>query len=81
MHLIAGAGANITVQVGSNGVLLVDTPPPAQAPQVMAEIRKLSPMALRYIIQTSVSTDAVGGTAAVLGPTGRPGGCRLASSA
>jgi len=70
VHLISGAGANITVQVGSNGVLLVDTPAPAQAPAVMAEVRKLSPMALRYIIQTSVSNDAVGGTAAILGPTG-----------
>jgi glyoxylase-like metal-dependent hydrolase (beta-lactamase superfamily II) len=70
VHLISGAGANITVQVGANGVLLVDTPVPAQATQVMAEVRKLSPMALRYIIQTSVSTDSVGGTAAVLGPTG-----------
>lgn len=70
VHLISGAGANVTVQVGANGVLLVDTPVPAQATQVMAEVRKLSPMALRYIIQTSVSTDSVGGTAAVLGPTG-----------
>ena len=73
VHLISGAGANITVQVGSNGVLLVDTPAPAQAPAVMAEVRKLSPMALRYIIQTSVSNDAVGGTAAVLGPVGGRG--------
>lgn len=69
VHLISGAGANVTVQVGSNGVLLVDTPAPAQAAEVMAEVRKLSPQALRYIIQTSISADAVAGTAAVLGPT------------
>ncbi len=68
VHMISGAGANITVQLGSNGVLLVDTPAPAQADQVMAEVRKLSPMALRYIIQTSVSEPSVSGTAAVLGP-------------
>jgi len=37
---------------------------------VMAEVRKLSPAALRYIIQTSVNTDSVAGTAAVLGPGG-----------
>lgn len=73
VHLISGAGANVTVQLGSNGVLLVDTPAPVQAAQVMAEVRKLSPMALRYIIQTSVSNDSVGGTAAVLGPTGGRG--------
>ena len=68
VHLITGAGANITVQVGANGVLLVDTPAPSQAAQVMAEVRKLSPAALRYIIQTSVNSDSVGGTAAILGP-------------
>ncbi|HEY6508280.1 MAG TPA: hypothetical protein VIY56_09725, partial [Vicinamibacterales bacterium] len=73
VHLIGGAGANLTVQVGSNGVLLVDTPTPAQAPDVLAEIRKLSPQALRYIIQTSVSQDSVGGTAALLGPAGGRG--------
>src|SRR5687767_1273818 len=68
VHMISGAGANITVQLGSNGVLLVDTPAPAQADQVMAEVRKLSPMGLRYIIQTSVSDASVGGTAAMLAP-------------
>ena len=73
VHLIAGAGANLTVQVGSNGVLLVDTPTPAQAPEVLAEIRKLSPQALRYIIQTSVSQDSMGGTAALLGTAGGRG--------
>jgi glyoxylase-like metal-dependent hydrolase (beta-lactamase superfamily II) len=70
VHLISGAGANITVQVGANGVLLVDTPAPSQAAAVMAEVRKLSPAALRYIIQTSVNPDSVAGTAAVLGPGG-----------
>jgi glyoxylase-like metal-dependent hydrolase (beta-lactamase superfamily II) len=70
VHLISGAGANVTVQVGSNGVLLVDTPAPAQAEKLMAEVRKLSPAALRYIVQTSVNADSVAGTSAVLGPGG-----------
>jgi cyclase len=73
VHMISGAGANLTVQVGSNGVLLVDTPTPALVPQVLAQMRKLSPQALRYIIQTSVSQDSVGGTAALIGPAGGRG--------
>jgi glyoxylase-like metal-dependent hydrolase (beta-lactamase superfamily II) len=73
VHMISGAGANVTVQVGSNGVLLVDTPAPSQAAQLMAEVRKLSPASLRYVVQTSVSSDAVGGTADVLGPSGGRG--------
>jgi cyclase len=73
VHMISGAGANVTVQVGANGVLLVDTPSPAQVPQVVAEIRRLSTAALRYIVQTSVSADAVAGTAALIGPAGGRG--------
>jgi cyclase len=68
VHMISGAGANITVQVGANGILLVDTPAPTQAGAVMAEVRKLSPLGLRYIIQTSVSGESVNGTVALLGP-------------
>ncbi|MBI4263120.1 MAG: hypothetical protein HY657_01985 [Acidobacteria bacterium] len=73
VHLIAGAGVNLTVHVGEYGVLLVDTPPPAVAPQVMAEIRKLSPLPIRWIINTSVNPDHVAGNAALVGPAGGRG--------
>jgi hypothetical protein len=73
VHLISGAGANVTVQIGSNGVLFVDTPAAPLVPQVMAEVRKLSPQALHYVIQTSVGADSVAGTAALLGPAGDRG--------
>jgi glyoxylase-like metal-dependent hydrolase (beta-lactamase superfamily II) len=76
VYMVAGAGANITVQVGNRGVLLVDTPPPEQIPQVLAEIRKLSDKPIQAIINTSVDADHVSGNLALAGktPARGPGG-------
>lgn len=70
VYLIAGAGVNVTVHVGRYGVLLVDTPPPVAVPQVLAEIRKLSPLPIRFIINTSVDADSVSGNRALAAPAG-----------
>lgn len=65
VYLVAGAGGNITVQVGKDGVLLVDTEYASLAPKIMAEIRKLSNGPVRYIINTHVHPDHVGGNEAL----------------
>ena len=65
IYMLVGAGGNITVQVGSEGVLMVDTQFAPLAPKLMAEIRKLSPGPLRYIINTHVHPDHVGGNEAI----------------
>lgn len=68
VHLLTGAGVNVAVHVGKYGVLLVDTPAPARLPAVMTEIRKLSPLPVRFVINTSVNPEHVGGNAALAGP-------------
>jgi cyclase len=73
VHMLSGAGANITVQTGKHGVLLVDTPSSALAPQTLAEIRKLSQLPVRYVINTNSDPDHAGGNAAI-GATGTSGG-------
>lgn len=73
VYMLVGAGANITLQVGKDGVLLVDTPPPALVPQVLAEIRKLSDKPIRYIVNTSVDAEHVSGNAALVGPAAARG--------
>jgi glyoxylase-like metal-dependent hydrolase (beta-lactamase superfamily II) len=73
VSLITAGNANVTVQVGKNGPVLVDTPPANLVQPVVDEIRKLSPRPIRHIIQTSMTADRIGGTAALLGPAGGRG--------
>jgi cyclase len=66
IHMLVGAGGNVTVQVGKQGVLLVDTEYGPLAAKIMAEVRKLSSGPLRYIINTHVHGDHVGGNEALV---------------
>jgi cyclase len=68
VHVIVGAGPNVTVQIGADGILLVDTPPAVAVPQMMAEVRKRSSGRLRYIINTSINPEHVAGNAALVAP-------------
>jgi len=61
--VIAGAGANIGVQVGEDGIIVVDAGTAADAPAVLAAIKRISPKPIRYIIDTGPDTDHVGGNA------------------
>ena len=73
VYMLVGAGPNITVQIGKDGVLLVDTPPAALVPQVMVEIRKLSDKPIRHIVNTSLDAEHMGGNAALVGPAAARG--------
>jgi glyoxylase-like metal-dependent hydrolase (beta-lactamase superfamily II) len=65
VQMVTGAGANVTVQIGSDGLLLVDTPPDALAPRVLEAIRAVSAGPVHTVIATHVHPDHTGGTAAV----------------
>ena len=61
-YMLAGAGANVTIQVGDEGVLVVDTQSSQMADKVLAEIRRVAGgKPIRYIINTSVDGDHIGG--------------------
>lgn len=64
-YVITGAGGNIGVQIGSDGVVLVDAGSAAAADHVVATIRKLTDRPIRYIIDTNADPDHVGGNATV----------------
>jgi len=53
IYLIAGGPSNVAVQVGSEGVLVVDTTTAEVAPQVLQAIRVLSDKPISYIINTT----------------------------
>jgi glyoxylase-like metal-dependent hydrolase (beta-lactamase superfamily II) len=65
IHMIVGAGANITAQIGPDGVLLVDSGSGAKSEQVIAAIRRLTDRPIRWIINTHFHADHVGGNGAI----------------
>ena len=71
-YVIVGDGSNIAVQLGTDGIVIVDTGTGEKAKQVIAEIRKLSTRPIRYVINTSADPDHVGGNdeLSAAGPVG-----------
>jgi glyoxylase-like metal-dependent hydrolase (beta-lactamase superfamily II) len=72
--MVAGAGANITVQIGDHSVAVVDTGFERLSEDVFAEVRRLTSKPIRYIINTTgpgTGGDHIGGTARLVraGPT------------
>jgi cyclase len=65
IYMLVGAGGNITVQIGNQGVLLVDTGLAQNSDKVLAEVSKLSSRKIRYIINTHVHADHTGGNEAI----------------
>jgi cyclase len=60
-YMIAGAGGNIGVQIGSDGVVLVNSGTAAATGQVLEAIKKLTDLPIRYIIDVDAGADFVGG--------------------
>jgi glyoxylase-like metal-dependent hydrolase (beta-lactamase superfamily II) len=63
VYMIAGAGANITVQVGKDVVFVVDSGTADMSDQVLAAIRSITAKRILFIISTSADADHVGGNA------------------
>jgi glyoxylase-like metal-dependent hydrolase (beta-lactamase superfamily II) len=61
ISMLAGAGGNITVQVGKDGILLVDSGVDAMSEKVAEAVRTLSKGQISYIVNTSDRSDHVGG--------------------
>jgi len=66
VYLVAGPASNALVQVGDQGVLVVDTMREQDADALLAEIRKLAGnKPIRYVLNTHAHLDHVGGNAKV----------------
>ena len=59
VYMIAGAGANITVQFGGDGAIVVDAGALEQADKAIAAIKKITAQPIRYVIDTSADADHV----------------------
>lgn len=61
---LAGAGGNITVAVGTDGIIMVDTEFAPLHDKIKAAVAKLSPLPIKYVINTHYHGDHTGGNEA-----------------
>ena len=60
-YMLEGQGGNITVAVGSDGIIMVDSQFAPLHDKIKAAIEKLSPLPIKYVINTHFHVDHVGG--------------------
>jgi cyclase len=63
-YMLEGAGGNITFAVGTDGIIMVDTQFAPLHDKIMAAIRAISPLPIKYIVNTHFHGDHTGGDAA-----------------
>ncbi|HTT04391.1 MAG TPA: hypothetical protein VMF64_03815 [Steroidobacteraceae bacterium] len=63
LYMLTIEGVNSAVQVGPEGIVVVDTGPARDAHAVLAQIGKLSSAPIRYVIDTSADPEFTGGNA------------------
>jgi len=63
--MLVGPGGNVTIQTGKDGVLLVDTMFAPLAQRIAVEIKRLTDKPIRFIVNTHVHGDHVGGNEAL----------------
>jgi glyoxylase-like metal-dependent hydrolase (beta-lactamase superfamily II) len=64
MFMLVGPGANSTVHIGRDGVLVVD-PQTSDGPELLAAIKRLSDKPVRFIVDTTIDADHISGNEAL----------------
>jgi len=65
LHVLRGAGCNVVVWNGPDGVLVVDSGNAASAPQLLEAIGRVADGSLRFLVNTHWHPDHVGGNTAL----------------
>jgi glyoxylase-like metal-dependent hydrolase (beta-lactamase superfamily II) len=65
VYMLVGAGANMTAHIGTDGVLLVDSKLQGSSENVLAALRSITDKPIRYVLNTHVHADHIGGNAAL----------------
>jgi len=70
VYMLAGAGANVTLQVGDEGVLVVDSGAAGQSATIVTAIQRLTNKPIRFLVNTSSDADKVAGNEAIVKAAG-----------
>jgi len=63
-YMLQGAGGNVTIAVGTDGIIMVDSQFAPMHDKLKAAIEKISPLPVKYLINTHYHGDHTGGNAA-----------------
>jgi glyoxylase-like metal-dependent hydrolase (beta-lactamase superfamily II) len=63
-YMLEGQGGNITVAVGTDGIIMVDSQFAPLHDKIKAAIAKISPLPIKYLVNTHYHGDHTGGNAA-----------------
>ncbi len=61
VYMLSGANVNVTVQIGEESLVFVDSPAPELIPEMMALIGEISDRPARYIVNTGLDFQHVSG--------------------
>ena len=65
IYMLVGAGGNVTLQIGRDGVLVVDSGSGPKSDAIVAAIRRLTDRPIRWIVNTHYHSDHTGGNRTV----------------
>lgn len=65
VYVVDGAGLNITVQIGDEAIVFVDTPDPEYVDEMMSLIREVSNSPVRYVVSTALDPVHLAGNEAI----------------
>ncbi len=79
VFMVTGAGGNVTLQAGPDGVLVVDSGAAGQTDKLLAAMARVSSKPVRFLVNTNADPDHIAGNRGVVQSQGgvrgpRPGG-------
>ena len=66
LYMLAGAGANVTLQVGDEGVLVVDSGAAEHSAKIVTAIQRMTNKPIRFLVNTSSDADKIAGNDAIV---------------